>query len=85
METKIKLDKNTFEVKAQKALVFGKGTAGAYAFHSDADYFIVTDENDVSLKSIYLDIEYNTPIEQLDSYRRTFKIKDKEYKYSIID
>lgn len=85
METKVLLDKNTFEVKAQKAFVVGNGTAGGYAFVSDADYYIVTDESTISLKSIYLDVEYNTPIEELDSLRQTFKIKGKEYKYKIID
>lgn len=85
METKVKLDKNTFEVKAGKAFAFGKGAAGAYAFHSDADYYIVTTETAITLKSIYCDVEYNTEIEQLDSYRCTFKINGKEFKYSIIE
>ncbi len=85
METKVKLDKNTFEVKAQKVFTMGKGAAGGYAFISEADYYIVTDQSGVSLKSNYLDVEYNTPIEDLDSYRQTFKINNKEYKYQIID
>lgn len=85
METKVKLNKNSFEVKANKAFVFGQGTAGAYAFYSDAEYWIVTDEAGVSLKSLYLEVEYLTPIDEINSLSRTFKIGDKQYKYTIVE
>ncbi len=87
MEVKVRLDKNTLDVKFSKAWAFTQGTAGAYAFYSDAEYYIVTTEEETSLKSIYCDVEYQTPIVELDSLHRTFKLEgnDRNYKYKIID
>lgn len=87
MEVKIILDKNTSEVKFSKAWAFTQGTAGAYAFHSDAEYYIVTTEEDITLKSIYCDVEYYTAISELDIFNRKFKLQgnDHEYKYKIVE
>lgn len=83
METKIILDKNTFEVKAYKLNTMFRGTIGGYAFNRNADYYITTEGDDLVLKSVMDDIEYTTVITDLDTEARTFKIKKKEYHYKI--
>ncbi len=84
METKVKLDKDTFEVKSNKVFTVGQGTAGGYAFNSQTEYFIIADEDGIKLKSVFNEVEYTTEIEEVNSLNGTFVIKGKEYKYKVI-
>lgn len=84
METKIILDKNTFEVKAQKVMAFQHPTVGGYALIAEADYWITTHDGKLCLKSDFEDEVYYTEIENLDTTNRTFEIKNKQYKYKIV-
>lgn len=84
METKIKLDKDTFEVLSNKIMGIGS-TAGAYALYSDAEYYIVVTEEEISLKSVFCDVVYHTTIDEIDSIKGTMKIKGKLYKYKIVE
>lgn len=85
MKTKVQLNKNTPEVLANKAYSAGQGSAGGYTFLSDADYWIIVEEDKIQLKSIFNDVEYHSDIEEVDSINHKFQLKGKEYRYKIVD
>lgn len=85
METKVKLNKDTLEVKANKGFSVGNGAAGGYTFISEAEYWLIALEDKVVLRSLFNDVEYNTDIEEIDSLKHTFKINGKEYKYQVVE
>lgn len=84
METKVKLDKDTFEVKSNKLYSMGQGTAGGYVFNSEADYYIIVEDKGIKLKSVFNEVEYTTDIDEVNSLNGTFTISGKEYKYKVL-
>ncbi len=83
METRIKLDKSATEVIWYKLLAFRNPTLGGYALNREAKYWITTKDGELSLKSEMDDVTHHSPITDLDTRSRTFKVKNRKFKYEL--